>query len=531
MANYFILCKRMFFLLILNFVLSLNTYAQCPTIDFVDLRNVPGYAQFDNMSVCGDADTLSMIIYTGDPGTVLGFEFELDLPSGLEYAGWEFTDFLGTSISNTDSDGSNPVFVVDGFDSDSLIVVNIGLVANCEVDISDPLMLNYEFSYNFLDPNNLFFNCSDVGNFENELNSAVKIPVLNVLDGLSPAELTMSAVGPEFCQSLSISQDGISAYLDEFTFEILGLEIGTDLLINSITANGTENVPFTFDAATNATTATISGDMFLGNGLPNPADQQFNTSEVLDMEVCYELTACPSSADLPFVYNAYYGCDEEQCQISGQNSFLRIRPTGSLDPIASTNLVSPPTVCGASGEIALTVTNPNVATDQNKYTDINVGFETCEPANLGIDRVEINGIQLPPDSYFWIGDDLNVDFSILPAGFDPDGPGVGLMDLDGDGVFDDLDGGQSLNVNVFLEVLCGVSEVAPSVDICPSNDCGFAQFYVEVRTNCGNLDKSFPPGLTGFDIVNGPTMVSNDETGIPNGTVPPIAQGLSLIHI
>jgi len=99
----------------------------CPDIDFIDLRNVPGYPQIDDITSCGAADTLSMIIFTGDPGEIVGFEFEIDLPEGIEYAGWEYSKLGNTSISNIDPKASRPVFLVNGITGDSLVIVNIGL--------------------------------------------------------------------------------------------------------------------------------------------------------------------------------------------------------------------------------------------------------------------------------------------------------------------------------------------------------------------------------------------------------------------
>ena len=283
---------------VLYFCITISTiFSQCPDIEIVDLRNVPGYAQFDDLSVCGEPDTLSFIVYTGDPGSVLGFELELDLPDGLEYGGWEYTAFGGTAISVLDPDPTEPVFLVDGFDGDSLIVVHIAVQANCEVDLNNILNLNYSYEYQFISPNNVMYACSNKGGFDNELNSAIKIPVLNVLDGLSPAEVTITSIGGEFCQDISISQDGISSYLDSFYFEISGLAFDGDLLLNSITANSSENVPFTYDSNTEITTAVLKEDMFLGNNLSNPVDQEFNTNEILILRVCYELSTCPKAAN------------------------------------------------------------------------------------------------------------------------------------------------------------------------------------------------------------------------------------------
>ena len=135
--------KRVFYpLAILCSVITTSLSAQCPDVDIVDLRGVPGYAQFDDLNACGDADTLSFIIFSGDPGRIAGFELEVNLPDGMQYAGWEFAEFAGTSIANSDPDSSCPEFVVDGFDADSIVVVNIGIEANCDIlsliHISEP---------------------------------------------------------------------------------------------------------------------------------------------------------------------------------------------------------------------------------------------------------------------------------------------------------------------------------------------------------------------------------------------------------
>ena len=515
MANFnYSLIIRIFLAIFFNVIFLNGIQAQCPTIDIVDLRGVPGYAQFDEMSLCGEADTLALIIYTGDPGTVLGFEFELTLPEGLLYSGWEFTDFNGTSISALDPDPENPTFIVDGFDGDSLIVINIGIQANCEVDLDNMLMLNYSYSHQYLSEANQMFTCENVGMLENELNSAIKIPVLNLLAGLDPAELIITSIGSEFCQSFNISQDGISSYLDSFTFQIQGLDFSSGLQLNSITANGVSVTPM-IDPTTNVTSAVISGNMFTGNQLPNPADEQFNTNEIIDFEVCYQVNSCPESADLPLAYSAFYGCNDQTCQTSGQSSFIRIRPTGSLDPIATSSLITAPTVCGADGEIALTIENPNTDTDQNMYTDIRVGYETCEAENLNIASATVGVNIVPAVAFAWEADDLYIDFSVLPVGFDPDGPG-GLEDLDGDGVFDDLRGGTMLNISLFLEILCGSGEIDPLSEYCPSSDCPFNQFYVENKTNCGNPVKSYPSGITPFSIKFGGENIRNENTyGIP----------------
>ena len=66
-----------------EFPFSTMPMDDCPDIEIIDLRNVAGYPQINDLSVCGSADTLSMIIFTGDAGDIKGFEFEIDFPLSL----------------------------------------------------------------------------------------------------------------------------------------------------------------------------------------------------------------------------------------------------------------------------------------------------------------------------------------------------------------------------------------------------------------------------------------------------------------
>jgi len=40
---------------------------------------------------------------------------------------------------------------VDGFDSDSRIVVNIGVSANCDIDLYELLFVNFDYDFTFID--------------------------------------------------------------------------------------------------------------------------------------------------------------------------------------------------------------------------------------------------------------------------------------------------------------------------------------------------------------------------------------------
>ena len=489
-------------------LLTFEAQAQCADIDIVDLRGVAGFPQLDDLSVCGDADTLSFIVFTGDPGIVRGFSLELTLPEGIEYAGWEFAKHGGTNISNSEPSVTCPEFVISGFEGDSLIIANIGVRSNCDVDVNELLNINFEYDFTFIDTSNVVYQCA--GNYTPlvEYNSSVNVPVLNILTPFTPAEAVIQSVGEEYCQTVRVSQDGLNTYLDSFTFSLEGLDLSGDLMLSSIAANGIPVTDYSYDSLTMNTIMTIDGTHFGGNALPNPADNRMNTNEITSIEMCFRVDNCPSVSDFPYKYSAQYGCDDQVCQLTSKTTFLRIRPTGSLSPVATAELNTEGVqICGAPGTVTIALKNPNVNNDQNAYTDLSIGFQTCDRPNLDVTGVTVNGVDLPSDMYEWVGDDINIDFTTNVNA------SLGLSDHDMDGYYDDLIGGDSINAVVEIAITCGIG------DECVLIQCDAVQFYVEAKTNCGNTFKDFPAPedfnlLYGPESVNNPTEAEFGTTGI-----------------
>ena len=474
----------------------------CANIEFIDLRDVPGYAQLDDLTKCGAADTLSMIIFTSDPGIVTGFEFELDLPAGIEYAGWEFAQLGGTSINIVDPEPGRPVFYAEGVTGDSLLIVNIGIRATCDANINEELYLDFNYEYVYIDTFDIPQKCENSVTLTDELNSAIHTPVLNMLSPLTPAEIEISSIGDPFCQIVEISQDGLNAYIDSFTFEINSLELfGGDLILVSVDVN---NISFPlanidYDINSQNSSFLIDGTYFPSNALANPADNQMNSNEIVSVEICYQTDICPSSSDIAFRYNAQFGCDDKLCDVSGQNTFIRIRPTGALLPTATAELAAGGIeICGDPGMVNVTVTNPNTNTDQNVYTDLQIGFQICEKPNLEIAGVTIGGVSLPASAYSWEGDEINIDFQ------ENTNTGFGLIDRDLDGFADDLIGGATISAEILIEVVCS----ATGAEDCAVIFCPDAQFYVDAKSNCGRAFKSFPVP-DAFDLAYGARAVSN----------------------
>ena len=101
------------------------------------MRGTPGFPQADDINVCGDPDTLSLLVFTDDPGEIRGFEMTVNMVNGMRYAGFEDTHYGGcTGVSNSDPDPNNPSFIANGISCEDIFVANIGVTADCAVAVS-----------------------------------------------------------------------------------------------------------------------------------------------------------------------------------------------------------------------------------------------------------------------------------------------------------------------------------------------------------------------------------------------------------
>ena len=90
------------------------------------------------------------------------------------------------------------------------------------------------------------------------------------------------------------------------------------------------------------------------------------------------------------------------------------------------------------------------------------------------------------NSTFWAANGTAVlDLTHIhgPSIGDFDGPG-GLEDIGGNGVYNDLPGGQSLNIRVIMELIC----TDPEEEGCVSNECLIEQVEINGIRDC---DKQF----------------------------------------
>ena len=497
----------LFFAVLFGF--NYSAFGQCPNIQIVDLRGTPGFPQTDDLNVCGNPDTLSLLVFTDDPGEIKGFEMTVNMVSGMRYAGFEETHYGGcTSLSNSDPDLTSPQFIAGGITCGDIFVANIGITADCSVDkVNNDYLIEVDYKFIYFPPTGGSIKCKGTQVIDNDFNGAMKVSVLNMSEP-DPVNAQVSTLGPDSddsqCQTFEISQDGLQAYISEFEFAVCGLPIGgsSPISITSMTANGIDIYSDAiYNAVDTSLTVTINETHFPFNTSTNPlgTPEQMDTNEKVNFKICYEVANCPDGGDIPFSYKAWYGCFDEDCQQTGQGSFMKIEPEGSLAPEISAMLSNTGiTICGEDAEVTGTIRNPNSDTEQNVYTDLSIGFQACGMEALQITEVIINGESVPA-IFNVIGDDVDIDFSMN------ENPDIGLVDYDGDEFFDDLPGGSDiLNVTVKFNLGCGTG----SEGGCPEINCDNVQFYLKGKTNCGNAFQAFP-STGGFDLQYGQEAVTN----------------------
>ena len=225
------------------------------------LDGVPGFATVDLLNVCSTPDTISLLIYNNGECNLNNVQLTLDFDSGLTY-GECVMEHYGGPVPITELDVSNPsqpVFLITQIDSAEAYIVDICVKADCDVDIKSDAPLNFDANlvYSYPDDSGVDEIC-DVDLTEiGEFNGGVRIPVLNTLS-IVPQEISITNTSSEFCQTITVSQDGIQASLSQYTLDICGLDL-VNYNLGTISANGTPIDPadITVDPVTGIATMNI----------------------------------------------------------------------------------------------------------------------------------------------------------------------------------------------------------------------------------------------------------------------------------
>ncbi len=478
-------------------VQSPSTCAECPDISIVSLDGIPNFPEVDLLNLCSSPDTLTLLIYNGGECDIFDIDMTITFDEGLSYGGFITPNALnpgtGTVTEFDLSDLTVPVFRITQIDSSAAYIVDIAMQADCDVNIEseEDINLDASVSFTYNNDNGSTPTCTETITEVGAYNSGIKVPVLNALS-ISPSTRNISASNTPQCQRVTISQDGIDALLDEFVFQVQGIDQSVyevaSIDVNDILVPPTD---YSYDPMTQQLSMTITNTYFTGNQNGN-GDNFFDTDERLFVDVCYQVTGCTDQANF-LNYEAFYGCNNKICgditQIEGAVDF---KPNYGASVNATNNLIQYGGICGDNLIFEFEVSSNNTNPLDGIWEDMFVKFNACIGGNVNLAALTMDGLNLPPEIVSTSGATVVIDFRELTS--DIDGAG-GLSDFDGDGLFDDLPGGDTLRFYVELEIGC-----ADNAN-CSALSCSITSVEINGKRNCGQdfqEFESFPTPISYF---------------------------------
>ncbi len=464
--------------------------SDCDVVSLLSLSGVPNFAELDELVVCSGPDTLPLLIYNNSPLELENVQITVNFDAGLSYGGFVGSHYPDATVGELNvTDPLNPTFAVSNIPGSSLVVANIGVQADCDIDIEGSTVnLDAQLAFSYVDSMDMEFQCTQEITEVGEYNSAVKVPVLNVLS-VSPQELTLNQSGVARCQTIQISQDGLGAFVDEYTFRVTGID--TNLYkIESIKANGIDVTSYSLDVANEVLEINVDGQYFPGNtGSGANNDMLFDENERMTIEFCYSVDGCIGE-NAVLLFEAFYGCNNKVCfdvsQMEGSVSFV---PQYNANVVVASANIQYGTICGSDLSYELNISSSNTDPIDGLWNDLILKYKGCILDNTEIVQLTFNGTVLSDTIWYIDGGTIIIDLTDLSDNID--GPG-GLEDLDNDGFFDDLPGGQSINLISELSIGC-----AEDLN-CMALECDFRQVEVNGKRNCSQNFQQF----ASFDPVN-----------------------------
>ena len=499
-------------------MLMLESCDECPDLAFASLQGIIGYPQVSELSLCGVPDTVSLLMYNAGDCPLTNLILTVNFDSGLSYGGF-VEDFNGKTVSELNvSDASNPQFLITSVDSAEVFILNFGISADCDVDFNSTESLNFDMSFEYTYDNTASGSTTctgvepEIGNF----NNGIKVPVLNVLS-VTPTTLALTSSNTPGCQSIVIRQDGLGAKLADFNFDIFGHS--DDYTITSIgtAAPSSVPIPFTVDPISGVITGNIDATQIatIGNG-----DNSMDANEQITVEVCYEVTGCLE--DPMFLnYQLTYGCNGKTCgEATNVEAAVTYEPDFGASAVAASDMIQYGGICGDNVIFQVTLNSANTDPLDGLWEDLSVKFNACLGGNLSLVAVNMNGAPVPTSIFSEIGTAVELDFTQLTS--DVDGPG-GLEDTDGDGLFDELPGGNSVIFDVEIEIGCSTGSLS-----CNALACSISNIEVNGKRNCGQDFQQFAPLSEPINFFYGETSSTNNNV-VTTGYSLPITEVVSTV--
>jgi len=372
--------------------------------------------------ICREDGTFTLLIANTTGSTMSGAILAIDLPAGCVYTPGSVTGATELNITNL----NQPSFTLPDIPNNTAH----------EVTYDASLICGYNNTENF--NYTVTYNSSNYTGFDLPLQNYY-FPVL-VITNITNAAATV-AVGQNITRDITVEQQGLNAstdtliILDSHTadIEVLSTSIGT---LHPYVGPGPNIVD----------TIIITGaDLPGGNNL-------FDYGESVIISETVKLVGCNNGQS---ILKAAWGCNNEYCNF--YTAFPSVSPlAGSTDiNMSFTGSRKDWAFIDDSGWIEFTVTNNGSGYGTAFNLVVLAGFSSGSgiyyPNSNWINEIDsfsINGNYLPA-SWNYASGAVNGRYSYYTTfqyTFDPDGPGVGLEDFDGDGYYDDLPVGHTITM-------------------------------------------------------------------------------------
>lgn len=512
----------LFILLFSGFSAMQNLYAQNNLrVAWRDAASAP-----QNLNICTEEITVTLRVSTdgSNSATRRNMRASLSLFKGIEFVRFNSSgSTAGVATGTTSATRVN--FTLPDVTPSSPVDISYVIRANClyadTLALNDLLSVNdtWQFTYDISSSTNV-----TETDLSTEYRDAIKVPYFTMF--VSNNAPLVARPNNVYQRTIIVNNSGLQGYVKDFLYRNTA---GPGMVIKAMRVNGT-SITFTKSPTFNSNgdtliTATVDSTFFTGNtrGSSGPladGDRLFEPDETVTIVEDFELKSC--SRSLASAHVVSWGCDARYCTTLTRNDIVRLG-TGqaSVGTTTAVPYVLRDTIGGycKAGRKTVVIYNNGVEVDAgsaNMYdVEAGVGFDmnmVLTSTGFRITSMHIAGkeITLTIPNMFSIKD--NPLFAT-----DPDGVGVGLDDLDGDGFYDDLALGKTLEVSVAYDVDCGIS-LSNRNDNC-TNDFE-AGFNLQVRyiNSCGESQSYSNPVF--FTPSNSNSFIENcpDPDAWTNGT-------------
>ncbi len=443
-------------ILLFSWVSLSNLYAQ-NNLD-VTYSGIDGVPTF--LNVCGDPDDVIVTIQTSGFSSEIrsNIQAELNLFKGIEFASLDAANTSNGVQILDDSDPTKPVFSIPDLSPSATNEVNIAFSIVAKCGIVDTLENNNGALV--FDTWNLSY---DLGT-EAQLDEVSTIEYRNAL-AISfftmEIEPNMDAlkVGDCFDRNVLISNSALDGFVDQVSYQNIQ---GNGIYIESISANGSL-IPITKSLGMDGDTileSTINGTLFESNTSgqnTGNTDSFFDPDETLTITERVCIVSCDD--DRSSLHTTTWGCDEEACSESFVDDFIQLGE-GNANAIINESQLIPSETVGycQQGSTSINFSNDGFELDEGFGTMLDVvvgigmgsGFQLSD-GGYNANEIIIAGMSMPLNAALIDLGDSDIFLT------DVDGVG-GLTDADGDGYFDDLPIGESIDVTLVYDFDCSTAD-------------------------------------------------------------------------